>query len=236
MVSLLYCAWNRLTFTEASFAALLANTDWDMVTALHVHDDGSADGTWDYLQGTVPLIGCGVRVEQGNGRGPVAATNRHLDLYPETPDHEVMVKIDNDFVVCPGWLPALLDAMSAEPQYDICGLGPCDESPALRADRRFIPATHIGGIGAFRLRAFATCRPTPQGRFGFTEWQGNHPGFSKGWLAPPLPCFNLDLVPAEPWLSLSAEYRERGWQREWPCYPPELAGLWQWWAAGQAAA
>ncbi len=45
----MYLAWNRREFTEVSFPMLLANTDWEHVRQLHVYDDGSTDGTKEFL-------------------------------------------------------------------------------------------------------------------------------------------------------------------------------------------
>jgi hypothetical protein len=56
-VELVYLAWNRKVFTEASFALLRANTDWDLVDRLVVYDDCSTDGTREWLHiGGVGLI------------------------------------------------------------------------------------------------------------------------------------------------------------------------------------
>ena len=48
-VSLLFPAFNRLEFTKQSWAALMANTDWSLVSEFHVYDDGSTDGTREWL-------------------------------------------------------------------------------------------------------------------------------------------------------------------------------------------
>ena len=50
MIDILYVGWNRLEFTKATFEALKANTDWSLVRHLHIHDDGSTDGTREWLR------------------------------------------------------------------------------------------------------------------------------------------------------------------------------------------
>jgi len=49
-VDLLYLACNRLEFTRETFATLVRNTDWDLVHELFVMDDGSTDGTRQWLR------------------------------------------------------------------------------------------------------------------------------------------------------------------------------------------
>ena len=48
-VDILYCAWNRLEFTKVTFELLRRNTEWRHVEKLVVYDDGSEDGTREYL-------------------------------------------------------------------------------------------------------------------------------------------------------------------------------------------
>lgn len=239
MVNLLYCAYNRLEFTQASFAALADHTDWSQVAALHIADDASGDGTAEWLWEASRSIPCEVKYESRRLGGPVAAMLRHLDLLPETAECGAFVKIDNDFVCCPGWLPELLRVTSLNPGVDIFGLQPRlgpPEPPPFEA-RGIEPARFIGGIGLIRHRAFEACRPTPNGRYGWTEWQFRHPSVGKAWVVPDLPCFCLDLVDLEPWASLATEYVEKGWAREWPKY--EASGgleYYRWWADAQVAA
>ena len=49
-VDVLFLAYNRLAFTQESFKALLENTDWQYVQRLSVYDDGSVDGTREWLE------------------------------------------------------------------------------------------------------------------------------------------------------------------------------------------
>ena len=58
-----------------------------------------------------------------------------------------------------------------------------------------------------------------RGRFGFTEWQRRHSP-TRGWITPDLMVPQIDRVPLEPFVSLSAEYVAAGWQREWPKMDP----------------
>ena len=231
MIDILYVGWNRLEFTKATFAALAANTDWNLVRHLHIHDDGSTDGTREWLRDAWIGLPVNVKYESLRLGGPVGAMNRHLDLCPPSDDCGAFVKIDSDFVVCPGWLPELLRVSTLNPGVDIFGVQPRIGPPTRIPDesRTVEECRHIGGIGLIRYRAFEVCRPTPQGRFGWTEWQCDHPATAKAWVTPDMPCFSLDLIDAEPWRTLTCEYLAKGWQREWPKYVDGGRSYFDWW-------
>lgn len=228
-VDLLYVAHNRLRYTQETFPALLANTNWELVEKLHVLDDDSTDGTAGYLLSEVTefynrhdmTIDC---TSQRFG-GPVAAMNQAVKRC----ETDVLVKVDSDLLLCPGWLDALLTVLWANPRLDILGFEADFAPPLAPADapRDYRPARHVGGIGAFRTRIFKKRRPTGHGTwFGLTDFQRHHA--ECGWLSPDLPCPLLDHLPFEPWRSLAAEYVERGWSRSWPAYSETMAAYWDW--------
>jgi hypothetical protein len=259
VIDILYVAYCRLEMTKASFQALLDYTDWTQVVRLFInHDAGDDDGTWEWLSAAasaapVPVV----RRYQGTSRGPVAAMNWYLDHPSEedcycrrVPDcwrcHgtgratvEQFAKVDNDFVVCPGWLGELLRVTSENPEIDILGTEPMLGPPLARgtATRGFETARWIGGKGLIRHRAFDHCRPTPggwNGYQGFTQWQQAHPDVVKAWIRPELCTFGLDQLPLEPWRSLADEYEAAGWQRRWPEYAPDQERYWSWWLEASA--
>jgi len=235
MVDLLFTAHNRLAFTQATFPALLANTNWERVSHLYVLDDLSEDGTAEYLCSEVAEFydHTGMKTDCISDRfgGPVAAMNYALDHG----DSDVLVKCDNDLLVCPGWLDALLDVLDAAPELDVLGFEAefGDGLAPAGAARTYREASHCGGVGAFRVRAFARHRPKGHDRyFGLTEFQRR---FAKcGWLVPDLPCPLLDHLPFDPWRSLAEEYVARGWSRSWPAYPYSMDAYWLWWASDWA--
>lgn len=234
MIDLLFCAWNRREMTEASFTSLLANTDWDLVASLHIHDDGSVDGTAEWLEEAARRVPKAVEVRYESERlgGPVAATIRHLDLYEERDEIRAFVKLDNDLVVCPEWLNETIRVSRNDPGVDILGIQPRFGPPTLGRDvtRRPDPCRHIGGIGFMRYRTFEVCRPVPHGRHGFTEFQTRHPENRKAWVLPDLGCFCLDLIDLEPWVALTETYLEKGWGRKWPKYEGGGRAYYEWWA------
>lgn len=232
MVDVLYVAWERLAFTKATFTELLANTSWEHVRHLHVHDDASSDGTNQWLQEAIRQTPENAKVlyESSRLKSPVAVMNRHLDLCPPSDDCGAFVKIDSDFVVCPGWLTELLRQTVPHPGIDIFGIQPRHGPPTLipDPDRSVEDCRHIGGIGLIRYRAFEKCRPTPNGLYGWTEYQTSHKDIRKAWITPDMPCFCLDLIDVEPWATLAAEYVEKGWAREWPKYEGGTAAYHEW--------
>jgi hypothetical protein len=226
-VDILYVSCNRLEFTIQSFEALIANTAWGRVRKLFIADDDSTDGTAEYLRDHWRYIPVPVALNEGRFGGPVAAMNWYLDETAEDPDApDIWAKIDNDFVVCPGWLPEMYRQMELHHKLDILGTEPFLGDPAMPGTvHRDIeaPVAHIGGKGLIRRRAMQHSRPTPggfNGYQGFTQWQEANEGVVKGWIKPDLPCFGLDQVRPEhgPWRGLAEEYARKGWQRLWPVY------------------
>lgn len=220
VTDVLFCSFNRLAFTQASFAMLRRNTDWSAVRRLVIYDDGSSDGTQEFLVEQVEqLKHLGIECRFWNVRtgGPVAAMNRYLDDDPA----ERFAKVDNDIVVPWGWLTELQIVMDAYPMVELLGMeGGMVERPfPVPSVRTWEPCTHIGGVGLMRSEAFLS-RPRIKPHstyYGLTEFQHVHDPV-RGWINPDLLCFCLDRMPVDPWVSLSDEYIRRGWQRPWPRY------------------
>jgi Glycosyl transferase family 2 len=227
MIEILYLAWNRREFTVKSFETMLANTDWAKVDRLVVYDDGSTDGTCEYLSEQVKSAPTEAVMITTAGIGPVAIMIDYLRRLKET--DVVFAKIDNDVMLPPGWLENGLQVLHDDPTIDLIGIEAL--RPLGKGPYGFCPDEHIGGIGFMRSRAFQGCAPTPQGRFGFTKWQTSHDHIRKGWIDPAIPVCLLNLMPFEPWLSLSKDYIAKGWQRDWPGpLPASHKALWEWWA------
>lgn len=217
MIDVVFLACNRLEFTKATYAALKANTDWSKAR-LVVYDDGSTDGTAEWLesQGEVRRTSLG---------SPVAVMQHYLDSGPSAP---YWAKIDNDTVVPPGWLDDCVRVMDASPELELLGIEAMCEVAAV-AERTYRPSPFIGGIGLFRTAAWKDRPPlVADGFFGFTSWQDQN-GVATGWIDPSLPVFLLNRLPVEPWSSLSDKYVARGWQRDFGKYHPGQSPMWDWW-------
>jgi glycosyltransferase involved in cell wall biosynthesis len=237
VIDLLYVAHNRREFTIATFTSLVAHTNWERVRRLHVLDDDSTDGTWEFLTAAVSdfyaQTGRDVDCVREPFGGPVAAMNHALDNLAT----DTLCKVDNDFLVCPGWLDALLSVLDADDRLDVLGLeaGFGDGLAPVVAPRGFKDAGHLIGIGAFRARIFESRRPVQHNRyFGLTRFMVENA--ECGWLTPDLPCFALDHLPVQPWRSLTTAYVARGWSRPWPPYPDSMRSYWDWWPGALAVA
>lgn len=232
-LDVLYLTWNREAFTRFSFEMLLKNTDWGLVDRLVVWDDYSRDGTLCYLREAILDAPVPVHLRVGGYRSPVSIMNKYVEQY--APDADLFAKIDNDVVVPPGWLNDLKAVMDASPELELLGMeaartrtrgtAPC---PTGSGPHSWVAADHVGGVGLMRTSSF-TSRPrlTARGRFGFTSWQVHH-NLALGWVTPDLHVCTLDLIPFEPWRSLSNRYAKEGWQRKFPRYPLGEY-YWDWW-------
>ncbi len=229
-VEILYLAFNRLAFTQVSFGLLLEHTDWSLVDRLVVYDDGSKDGTAEWLedaleQSTVDEYDFR-RTKHGS---PVEVM---IDYLART-DCDVFAKIDSDIAVPDAWLPCSLAVMDRNPELDLLGLAagwtgtPMQRpSPALFGYQK---SSHIGGVGLMRTEAFRRHRDLwSHGRHGFTQWQHRHSDVRTGWLTPDMPVVQLDLIPDEPWRSLADYYCAKAWARPWPPYADESSSWWDW--------
>lgn len=239
MIDVVFLSHNRLAFTTESFRWLLKNTDWDLVDRLVVYDDASTDGTLDHLVDAIRATPVPVEIHSAAHGSPVAAMLDHLSR----PGAPLFAKVDNDVCVPPGWLATMLDVLDRHFKVELLGMEAGMSGVAGRDGALFdgvygvTPATNIGGIGVFRRSAFESRKPMrADGRYGFSEWQHTYrPG--RAWITPDLPVCLLDRLPFEPWLSLSAEYVRRDWQRDWPCYDPQwMRWAWEWMAPEEAVA
>ncbi len=231
-IDILYLAWNRREFTEASLKALRENTDWSRVRRMFLYCDGIGqdDGTRDLMAEFVldaPIGDTHLYVSKEYG-GPCSIMNHYLELIRAL----WFAKIDNDVIVPPGWLPECLRVLRNDPRVDLLGIEatypPAAVGECKPSGRGTEPTDHIGGIGLMRTACF-TDPIDAHGRMGFSQWQIDHPSVVKAWLNPGLPVILLDRLPFEPWRSLSDGYIKKGWQRAWKNYTEADKAIWSWW-------
>jgi hypothetical protein len=226
-IDIIYLAWNRLAFTQITWLALMANTDWDQVRTLRVYDDGSSDGTREWLNEAVKAAPVSASLAHLGWSSPVKTMLHYLS--GDTADR--FMKVDNDIALPPGWLPAMTTVMDENPDLDLLGVQfGFGEDPGGfdHLDRTWLDAAHIGGVGMMRTGAFRRREEMQAaGRFGFTRWQ-YHTGPTRGWLTPSLLAPQLDLIPDEPYRTWSNRYIRDGWQRDWGIYATEWRHAWDW--------
>jgi glycosyltransferase involved in cell wall biosynthesis len=224
-VDILFLAYNRLRYTQRSWQALLANTDWSLVRRMYVHDDGSSDGTAEFLATAASHAPVPAAFHSDRKGHPVAVMNYYLDRWGAPR----MVKIDNDVLLPPGWLEQSLEVAERD-CVDILGLEAMYPVVAGAPQREFMRAEHIGGVGLLRREAFTTLPEETGQYFGFTAWQSkNCDRLRIGWLNPALPVCLLDRMHFGIWPELGRQYIEQGWQRPWAPYDETCTALWAWW-------
>lgn len=231
-VDVIYLAWNRLEYTRVTFPLLLKNTDWSLVRNLIVYEDGSTDGTRQYLDSMLAGAwhGDGGRTFKAHlsylgFRSPVRTMLHYLGGDPAP----LFAKIDSDIACPPGWLNELAAVMDASPELELLGMqAGMTTEPMAGVVRGWQPCSHIGGVGLMRTSAFLFRPPMrAAGRFGFTDWQQREDPV-RGWIVPDLPCPQLDLLPQRSWRELADAYVTLGWQRPWPPYDPDATWIWDW--------
>lgn len=233
MIDIVIPAFNRLEFTKAMVECLIQNTDWSRVRLVRIHDDGSSDGTDEYLSSLSWPVPREFRFRQVGG--PVAVLNAYLrDHWADGPP--VFAKVDTDTLMPKGWLGDCLRVINQQPELDLLGFECTNDFPEPAPYfRKYERAPHIGGIGLMRRRPFERHGlPNADGRQGFTQWQEKY-DVRCGWLTPSLPVVLLDHLPMDPWRSLSEEYIAKGWQRrgwgelpEQQYYAQKSFRLWEW--------
>jgi glycosyltransferase involved in cell wall biosynthesis len=234
-IDILLLCWNRLEMTSAVWAWMMAHTNWDLVERLVVYDDGSEDGTLEFLRENAHPFRrkdrmIDVELRLSNFGSPPAAMNHYL----ATSEADVFAKIDNDIALPGGWLDKMAAVMKKHPELELLGMeagmvAMQGRDGVVYPDYDIEPCTNIGGVGLMRVSAFRARPEIPyRGRFGFTEWQERYSP-SRAWIVPDLDVPQLDRLPCEPWVTLTETYIEKGWSRPWGKYEEKwMAPYWAW--------
>jgi GT2 family glycosyltransferase/2-polyprenyl-3-methyl-5-hydroxy-6-metoxy-1,4-benzoquinol methylase/tetratricopeptide (TPR) repeat protein len=111
MTSIILVTFNELPYTKICLDSLRLRTDEPY--ELIVVDNGSTDGTVDYLraQSDIRLI------ENKENRGFPAAVNQGLSVAKG----EQLLLLNNDTILTTGWLRRMLDVLDSDPQIGLVG-------------------------------------------------------------------------------------------------------------------
>ena len=117
LTTIIIACWNQVEFTRHCIASLRRHTrrrPWELV----VVDNGSTDGTADYLAGVSDMASVPVTViKNATNRGFPAAINQGL----KAARGEYLVLLNNDVVVTDGWLGQLIGLVNAERSSVVSG-------------------------------------------------------------------------------------------------------------------
>jgi glycosyltransferase involved in cell wall biosynthesis len=104
VIELAFVTWNRLEYTRLALSRLLSDPDEEF--RLSIWDNGSTDGTRDYLRGEVddPRIHTITFSEENVGQ--IVAVN---SIWSHS-EADLLGKVDNDCLLTPGWTRTLAAA------------------------------------------------------------------------------------------------------------------------------
>lgn len=103
-----------LPLTQTMLRTLEAHTDLDRAEVVLI-DDGSTDGTPEFLK-SLPL-GRYRSIRNQASQGYAAANNRAA----AAARGEILVLLNNDLELSPGWLPPMLELLESQPQAGVVG-------------------------------------------------------------------------------------------------------------------
>ena len=136
--------WNGKSFLEKFLPALVAHTSLPD-TALVVADNGSTDGSHEFLQTHYPQIRW---IALGQNYGFTGGYNRALQQV----EADYYVLLNSDVEVTDGWLQPLIAAMNANPDVAVC-------MPKIRSYDRRNCFEYAGAAGGFIDKyGFPFCR------------------------------------------------------------------------------
>jgi GT2 family glycosyltransferase len=116
LVSIVVVCFNNLDLTRQCLTSVLERTDWPNFE-LWVVDNGSTDGTPDFLQQLAVADSRVKLILNQENRGFAAANNQAL----RQAQGEFLVLLNNDTVVPRTWLSRLVAHLVAQPQWGLVG-------------------------------------------------------------------------------------------------------------------
>jgi GT2 family glycosyltransferase len=117
LIPILMITWNRLEYTKKAIEAVKENSD--LPCHLFIWDNGSTDGTVEYLRSVRPSIKNHVGIAgyfSDKNTGLVPPMNYFFKKFK---DYRYTAKVDNDTVVSPNWLSKIKKPMDEFPLFAV---------------------------------------------------------------------------------------------------------------------
>ncbi len=220
-IDIFYSAFNRLEFVKITLDALIKHTNWDYVNLLYVVDDGSTDGTYQYLAQKVPhitdyliFVKC-PKKEKAN----LDLVAKEFNNFLEFSESDYVSRIDSDAAVPKEWVERFLEVMDKYSNLyfatNLYGFRFQKNRLIKKNHIGFYEVNAVGGVGVFRREAFIKLGfPEIEERFLFNfQLKAKNYGMKSGFIYPP----NEQIVILD-WLKefeeLSNIYIKKGWARE----------------------
>ena len=115
LVSIIMLTYNALEFTQQAIDSITANTHhrYEMVLV----DNGSTDGTKDYLRGQLERHSDWQLIDNADNRGFAAGNNQGV----EAARGRYVLLLNNDVLVADGWLTSLVNSLERDPRIGMVG-------------------------------------------------------------------------------------------------------------------
>lgn len=181
-VPVLMITYGRLEYTKQAIEALL-RSDCGII---HIYDNGSTDGTQEYLKAFVESDYVRIVLSKSN-LGIAGAFNYFLGV---TGHCEFISKVDNDSLIPPDFIAKMLphmqkaDLVQAKHQLIAAsGVGTFDEwTSKMEGDGTTKYNSFIGGSGILCRRRVLTPLPNTQNKLmSWRQWQREHPEVRKAF-------------------------------------------------------
>jgi cellulose synthase/poly-beta-1,6-N-acetylglucosamine synthase-like glycosyltransferase len=182
MIPFLMITYNRLEYTKEALSWVLMS-DCD---AIHVFDNGSTDGTVDYLRKAGACFDIYTHYNGHNG-GIYEAWNWFLE---QTKDCEFVGKCDNDTILPPDFCNKMLPHMekadivqARHKLIDASGVGTFDEwTSNMPADGTLRFNNFVGGTGIMcRRSVLSPLKKTDKVLMPWRQWQRDNPKVRKAF-------------------------------------------------------
>ncbi|WP_291325476.1 glycosyltransferase [Desulfovibrio sp. UCD-KL4C] len=205
MIDILYLTFNRIAYTKITLPALIENAGTDF--SLTIMDNGSTDGTVEYLQEMQEKYKNTIRKVLFNSKN--IGISMPTNVFWRTAKGEFVGKVDNDTLVPKNWLSRLLEAHQKSDKLGVVGGFHFDMAyvDVKELERRvvslegvsLIPDAFIGGCcylfrkSVQEKHGYLDVHPTRK-TFGWTEYQQEiaRSGYCNGYLYPLLNVEHFD--------------------------------------------